>query len=1341
MKLRYFFLLLIGLQLAVCTQAQVHMDILSVEDGLSQGFVTNMLQDKRGFLWFGTFDGLNRYDGYTVRRFSSKPFDKWSLHSSYITKLYEDDRELLWVGTHYGLYVFDPLTERFFNLSLPEHHLPANSVESIIIDRYGSVFVQFPSENNSTGLFVLQLPPDFSTLLRQKDPVLKGIVAEPLKSSPGLYKSCRLLACIGDTMPVVVDGKEQVYGYSQAREMLLPIDLKALPLNGTDDDNFIWSKYQGYYYRRKLPDGRDSVYPPSKWYPVLPFNPEAVGIWLYPYGPLFRKNDRGPINIDLSRKKKEILADPAFQKAFSVLVTQNGIWNNVGMVDRRGTIWVGTGGLGIRKVNPRQHSFTDLLPGKSISSLHELPDGRIWVRFFSEASMVIDPQTGQQLPAPWGTDTWHNEVFVDSQGNYWLIETNVLPYNGQRLLRYDQKTGQITRIPIVLPFTNGVPEKILEDRDGNIWVAGNQGVLLRSRKGSTEMERFSYADLAVKDLVRLRVTALTLDQNGTIWMGTNRGLTRINQSNSPNPSFSFFKYDPKNPHTLSIDWVTAICPDPNDPNLLWLGTRGGGLNRLDTRSLTFSFVAETANGLPDNVVYGVLPGLNGDLWCSTNRGICRYNPLQNTFVTYLESDGLLSTEFNTNSFLRTRDGRLWFGGVKGLNVFRPEEIYANSPPPSVAITSIKVRGAARLPDTEFSLSLPFGENSVLFEFAALDYANPATNRFRHRLKGIDKDWVYDGTTHSANYAALPPGEYVLEIEGATADSRWSAQPVVFQLTIRPPWHKSWLAYFVYLLALWAGIWGIIRYREKLFRLEQTAEINQLESQRLKAFETVKNQFFANVAHELRTPLTVILGLAKRLHRGAPQAEIEENVHNIVEQGNTLLNLTNQILDLAKLESQHFKLSLSNGNISQFVQQQTEALAPLAESKALVLEVENELPVIWMDFDPAQVQKILHNLLANAIRHSQPGGHIRVETWLEHDDTWLKLSVKDEGEGILPEDLPHIFERFYQGNQPSDKTGASGLGLTLTRDLVRLMGGEIKVESSPGKGSIFTIYLPIRNQAPRLIDSSQAAPSLQKQKTPRLPGDNQKLPLLLVLEDNAAVADFLRLCLEDHFRLEMAADGELGISKALELIPDLILTDVAMPKKDGFEVTETLKNHVETSHIPIVMLTAKVEQRDRLEGQRLGANAYLTKPFEEQELLQVLNNLLHLQQQWKRRYAQLAKGIETDDTSNEDLRIEDAFMQKLYAVFEAHYTDDAFNLDRLCRLIGISSSQLDRKLKALSDHTPMQLLRSFRLQQARMLLQTRPKPSIKDVCFRTGFKSPAHFSRAFSEEFGVPPSEV
>jgi signal transduction histidine kinase/ligand-binding sensor domain-containing protein/CheY-like chemotaxis protein/AraC-like DNA-binding protein len=1346
MKPIYVFTLLVYLLGTKGAEAQVRMKNLGVVDGLSQGFVTSIIQDSKGFIWIGTFDGLNRYDGYTVRRFTPKPFDPWAIQASYITRLYEDKRNLIWVGTHQGIYVFDPLSERFFNLSLPEYKIPATEVYHVTGDKNGNVFLHIPSDQDTVGLYRLNLPSDIVEQIRTTKNGIHGINVDRI-SLPARFKpQLKLFDCIGDTMLLARDSIGKAFRYYPNEQAMRPFDPCLLPGASLADHSIWWGKHESWFYRWLLPNGRDSLITSRGLLKAFRLGDSSIALWAPYPGIFFKKNTDQPLRIDLPFPPENLVKEVYFQQVFSPLFNIPEAPNDAVMVDKCGVVWVGTGGKGVWKINLHQLAFRKLLTGESISTIRELADGRVWLRAYSGLSILVNPKTYQFEPAPWaglGTKNAIYDVLEDSKGRIWLIESGSNPKPFNTVWLFEKNGRRLIRFPERLPFLQDVAEKIFEDRDGTIWIAAHKGQLFRCRPGRQNLERFSYAHLSANKTNNLRATSIYQDKNGLIWIGTNHGLLRMDGPGTASPQFSLFQHDPKKLGTISVNWVTSICPDPLNSNFFWLGTRGGGLNHFDIQSQQFSFFSESTNGLSDNVVYGILPDKNGNLWCSTNRGLCRFNPQRNTFVTYLESDGLSSTEFNTNSYLRTRDGQLWFGGTSGLNVFRPEEIYANSFPPEVAFAGIKVLGIPRLPDTEGSLSLSFEENNILFEFAALDFTNPTTNRFRHRLKGIEKDWVYDGTLHSANYVALPPGKYVLELQGATADSPWSERTAVLHLTIRPPWYRSWFACLVYFLALFAAIRGIIRYREKMFRLEHSAETNQRESLRLKEFEAVKNQFFANLAHELRTPLTVILGLATRLKRGVKKEKIEENAQNIVEQGNTLLNLTNQILDLAKLESQQFALSLSNGNISQFVQHQADALMPLAESKGLQLIVHNGMPVVWMDFDPAQIQKILNNLIANAIRHSSPGGTIRIETALEMENSWLKLSVEDEGEGIAPEDLPYIFDRFYQGSQPNYKNGASGLGLTLTRDLVRLMGGEVLAESNAGKGALFTVRLPVSNQAPRTNDPSVSQPPVKKQEV-HLPvtTDSHNLPLLLILEDNEAVANFLRLCLQDHFRLEMAEDGEAGIAKALELIPDIILTDVAMPKKDGFEVTSFLKNDVRTSHIPIVMLTAKVDHHDRLKGKRRGANAYLTKPFEEQELLQILNNLLHLQQQWKRRYAQFGstqKNYGASKAATEDLQAEDEFMQKLYGVFEENYTDDAFNLERLCRLLGLSSSQLDRKLKVLADQTPMHLLRRFRLQKARELLQKKPKPNIKEVCFQTGFKSPSHFSRAFSEEFGMPPS--
>lgn len=1335
-----FLLLLLGC--SALLYAQLRMESLTVEDGLSQGFVTCMLQDHKGFIWLGTYDGLNRYDGYTVRRFMPNPFDSLSLSSSYITFLHEDAQHFLWVGTAEGLLLFDPLKERFYNFSA---RLPSHFVEMINSDRAGNILVRFISEQDRVGTFRLKLPSHPVNL--NKNP-LPDIQIDPVWMASPYSGKFWLTGSIGDTLLFGRDSLEHLFKYDAASNSFKSFELKGLPTGKGIDYNIMWSKQASYVYRQQLHSGADTILPRENWPLAMRMRDGNAGIWFFADGPLVATKNSAAITVDLLQPITALKRQPEFHQAFTTILDglptlSNGAvctWNNRLMVDRSGIIWMGTGGWGVRKINPAQISFGKFLAGKSVSSLRELPDGTLWIRLFNDESFVFNPATAQVQAAPWAGvlgANWLYECMATQNKRFWLIGLRNLK---NRLYLFEQDSGNLTNFTEYLPAIDGVLEKIMEDRDGNVWISGHKGHLYRCRPGQRKLDAFSYANLISGGNQNiLRTTALAQDKYGTIWIGTNKGLVRIDQANSDIPHFTSLRHDVNNRASLSIDWTTSICPDPFDADLLWIGTRGGGLNRFHLPSQTFSFWTEAPNGLPNNVVYGILPDENGHLWCSTNRGLCCFSPTQKTFITYQESDGLLSTEFNTGSYLRTKDGRFWFGCVSGLNSFSPDALKPQNTAPPVAITGIKVRGVLRFPDEEGLLALYYAENNVSFEFAAMDFASPGTNRFRHRLKGLERDWVYDGTLHSANYAALPPGKYHFELQGATADGPWSDHTVVFTLIIHPPWYRSHLAYGLYFLAAISALFGFIRYREHLFKLENTSKLNQLESERLKSFERIKNQFFINIAHELRTPLTVILGLAKRIGTQTREDTEANNAQQILKQGEQLLTLTNQVLDLAKLDSDLFQLHPETGDFMAFLTNHSQSLLPLASNKGVQMQVlaDGEL---WMAFDQHQWQKILNNLISNAIRHTNTGGVITVKAQYNSDEKRLHISVSDTGEGIPAEDLPRVFERFFQSNNPAANIGASGIGLTLTRDLVQLMGGQISVESTPGAGATFFIDLPVENQKSSLSEKDA-------QPTNSWAGiyagtTNGRKPLLLVMEDNADVWHYLQLFLKAYFRLEHASNGQKGIEKAFELIPDLILTDVAMPQKNGYEVTSALKADERTSHIPIAILTAKTDASERMEGHRRGANAYLTKPFDESELLLVLHNLLHLQQQWKTRYAQFPQPQPlAQETGHpvEELQQEDQFMQKVNAIFEANFAQDTFNLESLCRMLNMSSSQLDRKIKALTNQSPMQMLRTFRLQKAQAMLRKDPNITIKEVCFRTGFKSPAHFSRLYSKEFGAPPS--
>lgn len=1326
---------------------------MTVADGLSQGFITAMCQDRRGFMWIGTLDGLNCYDGYSVRRFNYEPFSPFSLSgSTYIAKIQEDRQGLLWIGTGDCLYVFDPATERFFNINHHVSLLPGQGVVQITTDSGGTVIVHMPNRQDSIGLYRIILPDRFAEQLRQGEQPLAGVAAEHLPLPAYAEPKISLEECVGDTLILARDRRGRAFRLTKPGFQFVTFDVLQLQ---TPEYNILWGKGSGFFFRRKL-DGRATPVQPNVFKGLIRLQDgscvtySGIDQYLYKYDPAVDlKNDRFNQSFLPREGFTQFLTFP-----YNISIIKQ---------DRSDVIWAGTGGQGLQKVNLRNLAFRLYLSGYSVYNFHQMPDGRLWMGKIY-ANQLFNLHTGQMEAAPWASffDDYkpiHN-MLPDRAGNLWFVTAGTWQGKKGSIYVQEKNTRNYIQLATLPSYKESVCEQLLEDRQGNIWIAAHDGHLYRRRKGASALEHFNFSHLFREKDQHLSIYALIEDpqDGGSIWIGTSKGLIEVQDPASDQPpGFRLLRYQADNPESLSWNWVLCLYQDPATPDHLWIGTRGGGLNCFDKRTRLFKHFT-VQDGLVDNVVYGIVPDDEGNLWCSTNRGLSRFNPDKETFVNYYKSDGLQENEFNTGAFLRSREGLMMFGGVNGLTVFDPREVKLSRQTPPVAITGIKVRGNPLLPAREGSplqfapsfeqtLTLPFSENNVTFEFAALDFANPATNRYRYRMQGIDRDWIYSGTTHFANYASLPPGDYVFKVQAATADGDWNPAGADFYLVISPPWYRNWLAYLFYLVLIAGLTWLYIRLREERLHEQHILQMKQQESERLKELDSFKNRFFANITHEFRTPLTIIMGLAERLRKGGSRETIPDNAAQIFTQGNNLLDLVNQMLELAKLESHGLVLHYVQSNISAFVRFHARSFQAPASHKNIRLLIETESPDLTMDFDPQRFRQILNNMLSNAIRHTPSGGSISLKLFRSGEETAV-IEIADSGEGILPEDLPHIFNRFYRGRSPQHGDGTGGLGLELTRELVLLAGGSIQVESTPGEGSTFTIQLPVTNRAATVstehINSLPVPEPSDKIKTPEPPSG---MPLLVVMEDNPVVADYLRSCLERYYRLLFAENGQKGIELALDHIPDIILSDVMMPLKNGLEVTDVLRNDERTSHIPIVLLTAKTHSDDRLEALRRGANAYLTKPFMEEELLLVLHNKLALQRTWHHRYAGFGRGASLHlpeqpavALQNELIRKEDAFMKKLRSIFEAHYSEEEFYLEHLCRLVGMSSSQLHRKLAALTDQPAMHLLRSFRLNKAQELLIARPDLQVSEIADMVGFSNAAHFSRMFSKTFGKPPSE-
>jgi signal transduction histidine kinase/DNA-binding response OmpR family regulator len=612
------------------------------------------------------------------------------------------------------------------------------------------------------------------------------------------------------------------------------------------------------------------------------------------------------------------------------------------------------------------------------------------------------------------------------------------------------------------------------------------------------------------------------------------------------------------------------------------------------------------------------------------------------------------------------------------------------------------------------------------------------------LEGYDEQWRTAGLEHTATYSKVSPGEYTFRVRGASLRGEWGPEKEV-SISISPPWWATWWAYVLYALVGISLLYWV-------YAFQVNRKLEKAEAQRLKELDEVKTRLYTNITHEFRTPLTVISGMADQMEAD-PQAWLGQGLKMIKRNANRLLELVNQMLDLSKLESGKMLLNLQQGDIITHLKYLVESVHSLAAAKNIRLHFYAEQEAMLMDFDAEKLQQVMMNLLSNAVKFTPEGGDVyinirRKEKEAQHNPPFLQVRVRDNGPGIPEEQLPFIFDRFYQLDDASTRQNeGSGIGLALVRELLRLMGGEVSVKSKPGETE-FTIEWPIRNEsaAQSFSETQQAIADQPIAETRVILNENSEImvqgnkPLVLLIEDNADVVAYLASCLEENYVIQVGKDGQEGIEIALENVPDLVITDVMMPYKDGFEVCATLKSDQRTSHIPIIMLTAKADMESKLEGLEKGADAYLAKPFHKRELNIRIRKLLELRQKLQQRYRSLSEDQQgTSSTLSENPSTEERFIQKLKILVETQLDNPDFSVEHFCREIGMSHSQLHRKMTALTGLSPNRFIRFVRLNKAKVLLQNGDT-SIAQVAYLTGFNDPSYFGRMFKKEYGITPLE-
>lgn len=1045
------------------------------------------------------------------------------------------------------------------------------------------------------------------------------------------------------------------------------------------------------------------------------------------------------------------------------------------MVDRMQNLWYCGKYTGLEKVTFKRQIVSELLKGQvgdagvDVRGVFQDSKGRIWLGTRDGVISIYDrnfeligylaPDGGisKTIQRPFG----HAYAFAEQpDGTIWIgTKYNGLfrlTSNGNNDFRLEHFTADGK--PFSLPHNDIF--SLYFDRYGRLWVATFGGGLCYARINGGNIKFVSAANgLKHYDIKRYdRARYVTGDGKGRIWVGTTSGMLSFpeNFSNPQNIVFTSYRRNPNDASTLSYNDVFGILFTHDGS--MYVSTNGGGfcraINKPDGR-LTFESYS-VANGLRSDVVYSCQEDKAGNLWFATENGIAKFYPQNDRIETFSQRFFDERPDFSDGPSLRLSDGRIVFPTLNTAVVyFNPAKLHLNTFVPKIILSKLTVNQVVQQPsddgilhsavNSSESIDLPHGSNNVSIQFSALDYVDPDNISYAYKLDGFDRKWIYIGDRHEAVYSNLPPGKYTFMVRSTNSDGVWTNNVRKLDINVIPSfWQTGWaVALYIVLLLGFICLATYILYT--IVRLKQKVSIERQISD-------MKMQFFTEISHEFRTPLTLISGCVKELlHKGVADKKTENALMVVNKNSNRLLHLVNEMLDIRKLLSGKTKLTLQQINLKQFIGSLLENFDNIALNRNIILTLEcsDSSVVIWAD--PEKLDKIVFNLLSNAFRFTPRGKKITVSI-MKHGEG-ARIIVADEGKGISPEHQKSIFELFSSNNAGSESHQPhTGVGLALTRDLVKLHNGKISVESEVGKGSRFVVDLPMNSPGKAanadyhvsdatvddfshedvaIDDDPETIPAEE-------PADNDK-PLLLVVEDNSEMRGFIHTILGDQYNVVEAADGRQGLETAIKNQPDLIVSDFMMPVMNGMEMAAQLRQDVRTSHIPIIILSARTDEESIVNGYNIGIDAYIEKPFSADVLRARIQNLIVSRKRLQKAYR---KEYVDNVHDNKPLPGNDAdkdFMERVTTLLNDNMQDDKLSVDRVASLLNMSRSVYFKKLKALTGLGPSDYLKSLRMRRSAELLRNSDKP-VSDIAFCVGIPDSHYFSKCFRQYFNMTPSE-
>jgi signal transduction histidine kinase/ligand-binding sensor domain-containing protein/DNA-binding response OmpR family regulator len=1350
----------------------VNFTRLDVNNGLSHNQVNCILKDSKGFMWFGTMSGLNRYDGYTFKIFRNNHEDSSSINDNYIINICEDHQGKIWVNTRNGYCIYDPETESFssnIRLYLSNLRIPEINVWDVYKDRHGLLWLI----QSNRGIF-RYTPADHSVKAFFHDPADEGsLVSDDISSFIQDHN--------GDYWLITHNGiLQQLSGKS------LKVVFKDFSLNRikgeqwleykifVDNENDLWIYASNYSSGAFLFNTKNKTLNLiSKESDKIRLNNNTIkGIVQDDKGYIWIGTDHGGINIiDKKRNAVDYLVSNPYDKRS---LSQNSITSLY--KDDQGIIWAGTFKKGINyfheeiirfglikhsSQNPANISYDD------VNTICEDKNGNLWIGTNGNGLVYFNRIANKFTyfrHDPSKPNSISNDVIVclylDNNGILWIgtFYGGLNSFNGKSFRRYIHNSDDVSSLSDDRVWI------VTEDSQQHLWVGTLGGGLniLDRNTGKFRHFKSGEANSVASDFI----FSITEDLNHNLWIGTAQGISILDRQSG---IFRHVSREAGLPSGLSNNNVISIIRD--NRGWMWVGTREG-LNVYMPYNGSFIKISRS-QGLPDNTILSLLEDNSGNIWLATSHGLSNIiidkhstnDSLIFSIKNYDEPDGIQGKEFNERAAFKTHAGELLFGGADGINIFNPGDIKINKHIPSVYFTNLeifntpirvneKVHGRIILKKsiTETrEITLKYHENMFSVEFAALDYFQPIKNRFKYKLEGFNANWIEtDAGIRKASYTNLNPGAYILRVIASNNDGYWNETGASLKIKVMPPFWKTKFAivlYFIMVLLLLLLLRYIVLERERMnFRLQQ----EKLEADRRHEIDMLKIKFITNVSHEFKTPLSLIITPVEKMLKSIDKADLRNQLLMIHRNAKRLLNLVNQLLDFRRLEIQQIKLLPSAGDIVSFSRDITYSFSDLAEKKNITLRFFSDIESLIVLFDHDKLEKIIFNLLSNAFKFTHEHGQITVTLSHKYEEipatakpesmfSWIVLKVADTGIGIPKEKKDKVFEGFFQLDNQGIISQGTGIGLSLVNEYVKLHKGRIELESETGKGSCFTILLPVttdmNNGGDNLIQTAKIEETVYSDSI-----SNEKIydhnPTILLVEDNEDFLLYLKDNLKNNYNIFEAPDGHIGLKIAREKSPDLIVSDIMMPEMDGIELLRNLKNDKHTSHIPVILLTARNSDHKKLEGFDVGADDYITKPFSFEILESRIKNLIHQRKLIRKSFQKI---FELTPSEIKVTSLDEKLIQKAIAIVEKNIANANFSVDQLAREIGMSRVHLYKKLTALTGKTPLEFIRVIRLRRASRLLE-KSQLTISEIAYQVGFNNPKYFAKYFKEEYKMLPSD-